>query len=209
MEKLNKSNRKLPRICAYFIDIIIVLTLTSLITQIRYINPNYDLLVKTTNEYSDCYNDYIDNKITINEYNKKMNEITYDMHKYATVNYIVSLFVVLGYFGIFQKFNNGQTIGKKIMKLRVISVDDTEVSLFNYLLRIMPIYLYGFGGIFTLLASIFLPHMIGASNLNVYISSISITNLLLSLIDIEFFLIRKDKRALHDILAKTIIIDYK
>ena len=53
-----------------------------------------------------------------------------------------------------------------------------------------------------IIACIIFPHIL-ASNVEIVISSISIINILLGFIDIEFALARKDKRSLHDLLSKT------
>ena len=95
------------------------------------------------------------------------------------------------------------------MKLKIAYIDDNEIPLVNFLLRIIPMYIYGIGGIFTLIACSCLPYLLSVNDLSVYISSISICNLLLFLIDIEFFLIRKDRRSLHDLLSKTKIVESK
>ena len=197
-----------PRIGAYVIDIIIVTILCNLISNIRFLNPSYDEFAATSEKYSDVYKDYIDGDIKIEEFNDKAESLTLKLYRYGTSNYVISLITLISYFGIFQKYNNGQTIGKKLMKIRVVGIDDGNVPIYMMILRILPMYIFGFNGMFCIIACIIFPHIL-ASNVEIVISSISIINILLGFIDIEFALARKDKRSLHDLLSKTKVIEVK
>ena len=197
-----------PRIGAYVIDIIIVTILCNLISNIRFLNPHYDEFVATSEKYSEVYKDYIDGDIKIEEFNKSAESLTVKLYRYGTSNYVISLVTLIAYFGIFQKYNKGQTIGKKLMKVRVVGIDNENVPIHLMILRILPMYIFGFNGIFCIVACIIVPHII-TSNLEIIISSISIINILLGFIDFEFALARKDKRSLHDLLSKTKVVEVK
>ncbi len=202
------TNLIFPRIGAYVIDIIIVTILCNLISNIRFLNPHYDEFVATSEKYSEVYKDYIDGDIKIEEFNKSAESLTVKLYKYGTSNYVISLVTLIAYFGIFQKYNKGQTIGKKLMKVRVVGIDNENVPIHLMILRILPMYIFGFNGIFCIVACIIVPHII-TSNLEIIISSISIINILLGFIDFEFALARKDKRSLHDLLSKTKVVEVK
>lgn len=202
----DKKNNIFSRIGAYIIDIVIVTLLCSLISNIRFLNPYYDEYTEASLKYSEYYSDYVNEKIELEEFNKKIEPITRDLYKYGTSNYIIALITIVGYFGVFQKYNNGQTIGKRILKLKVVSFEDKEVPLYLMILRIIPMVLIGYGGIFSLMTCILIPHLL-TNNVELIISSMSIINTLLGFIDAEVAIVRKDKRALHDLLSKTKVIE--
>ena len=204
--EVDREKKLMPRVGAYIIDIMIISLLCSLICGIRFLNPSYDKYNEASITYSEYYNDYLNNKITINEFNDNIGEVTYNLYKYGTSNYVIALVVIIGYLGVFQKYNKGQTIGKKVMKLKVVSVNKKNVSLINFILRIIPMYILGYGGIFNIIACIFLPHFMSSVILETWVTSVTIVNLLLALIDIEFAIIRNDRRTLHDLLTNTKLI---
>ena len=164
------------RVLAYSIDILIVLILASLITEIPIFNNKMDKYQKTYQEYQEKYNEYSkyinileqkyqdseiteeeyneliseekyqeiitskykDNKITKGEYNKIKEEINteyssiaknyiYKLNKQGIFNSIITLSTTLIYFGIIQYFLKGQTIGKKILKLKVVSASNRKL----------------------------------------------------------------------------------
>ena len=172
------------RVLAYSIDILIVLILASLITEIPIFNNKMDKYQKTYQEYQEKYNEYSkyinileqkyqdseiteeeynelileekyqeiitskykDNKITKGEYNKIKEEINteyssiaknyiYKLNKQGIFNSIITLSTTLIYFGIIQYFLKGQTIGKKILKLKVVSASNRKLNILNYILR--------------------------------------------------------------------------
>ena len=47
----------------------------------------------------------------------------------------IQFFVYLGYFAVFAFYNNGQTFGKKWLKIKVVSIVGEDLSLNNFLLR--------------------------------------------------------------------------
>ena len=53
------------RICAYALDYIFIILLTTMISGIRFLNPNYDEYVSAYNEYSEIYDDLVDGNLDI------------------------------------------------------------------------------------------------------------------------------------------------
>ena len=66
-----------------------------------------------------------------------------------TVYFILFALIPIFYFLIFEIFTNGQTIGKRVMRIRVVMKDSTPPTFGAYLLRwiIMPIDVFITGGL--------------------------------------------------------------
>lgn len=242
------------RILAYIIDSTIVLLLTVLITNIKYLNPTYDNALEKSNElqslnlsnieiqnylplyYKDSeisedeYNDlikdndyfgylivdaYSDSVITEEEYNyiiaeskKIYNEKAPQVYKDAIesnwYSYLIYLVVYFFYFVIFNIITKGITLGKKITGLQIVSLDNREATFGQYLLRSLIAY-----GYFVYLLELIVPHVIPMKYLMYVVGGLSIVMNFLQIVVSISVISNDDNRGLHDILAKTKVIDVR
>ena len=242
------------RILAYIIDSTIVLLLTVLITNIKYLNPTYDNALEKSNElqslnlsnieiqnylplyYKDSeisedeYNDlikdndyfgylivdaYSDSIITEEEYNyiiaeakKIYNEKAPQVYKDAIesnwYSYLIYLVVYFFYFVIFNIITKGITLGKKITGLQIVSLDNREATFGQYLLRSLIAY-----GYFVYLLELIVPHVIPMKYLMYVVGGLSIVMNFLQIVVSISVISNDDNRGLHDILAKTKVIDVR
>lgn len=191
------------RISAYLIDILFVFIVIGLISEIKIINPNYDKYIETYENYSEILNSYTNDEITEKEFNELYNENYYLVSKYSVSYNIIIILVIVLYFAVFQKYNNGQTLGKKFMKIRITSSTNEKVGLFSYIVRILPMYYIYIGGVIPLIINSILVYCL---NENIFINITTIISylfLLVSIISFVFICVRKDERGIHDILANT------
>ena len=119
------------RIMAYLLDIVLVFFFVQLITSIRFINPQYDKYIETADKYNKVYNSYLEKEINEIEFIEQNKENHYYLSKYSVSYNIVLVIVLIAYYGLFQKFNNGQTLGKKIMKIRVVGLENHNSSVLS------------------------------------------------------------------------------
>ena len=138
----------------------------------------------------------------INEdYNKLSNDYIYLLNKNSITNTVITLICTLLYFGVLQYFLKGQTIGKKILKIQVVSATDKKINMFTYILRtliINDVLLNTIGTVFLILAS-----------KKVYTQADSVIGTVISILEaiIIFMVItREDARGLHDVLFGTKVI---
>ncbi len=114
---------------------------------------------------------------------------------------ILTAVLYIGYFVIFACLNNGQTIGKKICKIRVVNKDGERANIFNMAIRSLFIY-----GLISQLFSVIFFNIIDAT-LFVFISVfISYVEYILMFAVIVMASFRKDGRGLHDIIGRTKVI---
>lgn len=188
----------LQRIGAYIIDYLIVFLFLLLLTFWIPTSKEYENAYKKENEFIEKITDLKKfNKDTVDEYI----EIKYTLGKENITYSLISNIILLGYFATFAYYNNGQTIGKKIMKIKVVSNDDEEVSHISFLGRTLIIH-----SVLTSIISIIFLLFIKKE---MYISTVGMLSLIQSIIfllSIFLIILRKDKRGVHDFLFKTKVI---
>ena len=130
------------RAIAYLIDIIIVVFAASMLASISYLNPQLNEYEKAYDEYSEFYDDYkanmknLKDEETIAKYKTRLEEVNYNLNKNNVYGAIISITLYIIYFAFFQKYNGGQTLGKKLTRLRV----EPNLSLPKYLLRTIVLH---------------------------------------------------------------------
>lgn len=195
------------RISAYLIDILFIFLVIGLISEIKFINPYYDKYIESYKNYSNILEEYTNGTITEEEFNNKYNDSYYLVNKYSVSYNIVIIVCIVLYYGVFQKYNNGQTIGKKLMKVRVVDNDtDKNISLINSLIRLLPMYYIYIGGLIPLIINSILIVVIGKNSFMNVSLIVSYIFLIISIVSFIFIFIRKDNRGIHDIIAKTKVI---
>ena len=138
---------KIKRICAYVIDIFIVLILVTLLSQINVLNPYKNKYDKAYEKYTEFYEENFSENTTIDYDTLKSPEYLDIMHdlSYYSISYsIIEIVVTILYFTLFPLLFDGQTIGKKIMKIRIVNDDNTCVSIINLIKRALLIDFLGY-----------------------------------------------------------------
>ena len=195
----------LKRLMAYVIDILIVSICMTPILNWSVINPYID-------EYTENYTENTELLEQANagdidpedaEYEEKIIDLNYQINKYKVVSSSISAGSLLLYFALLQWALKGQTIGKKIMKIKVVANrEDKKLNIGNYILRSLILN----NIIFTivLIVGVYLFKEDGYYNLSMIVSYLQL--LVMSIIMLMIVL-RKDFRGLHDIVAGTKVID--
>lgn len=180
------------RLGAYLLDFIIVTFIVSIITV------NFKTNNEIINKMSSLISDVASEEITLEEYSNQIFEINYEYQRAIVPSTIVSVVINVVYFIVFAFLNKGQTLGKKIFKIKVVNQDGKNPSIWNMLLR--SIWLYG---IITGIVNI-----IGVYVLNVKLFNYTSTTanyVYYGFIIISFFMViyKKDGRGIHDIIGRT------
>ena len=144
---------------------------------------------------------YATKEVAYQEFIEEYNELSYKVQKNNYIYYSVELIITIGYFIVFQTLNKGQTLGKKLLKLRVVSNEEKEVNFKNIILR--SIFLYSILPLLVTVTTIKFLNM--KTYINIYSIVTSIETMFL-ILTFGFIIYRKDKRGLHDIMANTKVI---
>lgn len=191
------------RLGAYFIDFLVIFLLNSAIAYIGFINPRYDEYKVVSEEYTQMLDDYYEKKIDINDFNAKAKDMAYDLNRTGYVYIISDVVITFLYFGLFQSITKGQTLGKKLMNIKVVSAKEKDLKWYNYFIR--AFILNGvILNLFTFVAVWFSKDMY----YKIYNVATNIDYLLMIVIFLMIML-SKDGRGLHDVLASTKVIDVR
>ncbi len=187
------------RFVAFMIDLILVSAFTSLVTAIIPTNSSID---KLYNQQVKIVENYTSRKITMQEYVNQLVDINYDIAKQTGIITLVSIAISLLYYVLYVYKNDGQSIGKKIMRIKIKKKDkNKELTMNDLLFRTMILQgtLVSIIGFCTIL---FLDK-------DTYLATNSLLNLIqYSILIISFFLVAftKEKQGLHDMVAKTEVV---
>ena len=186
------------RILAYLIDIFIVICIATILTIFIPVSEEY---TNQMNELNAVLEDYSSGDISETEYLEKFNDISYIVNKESVQVSIVSVVLSTIYFVVLAYYMNGQTFGKKIMKIQVVSANSKKLTMNNYLIRSLIVDSILMNAI-SIIAILFLEK---SSYLKVYDATSTIFGAIYVVI-FAMILFRQDGRGLHDLLANTKVI---
>jgi len=193
-----KEAHTAQRIAAYIIDIIMV----SIITLILACGiPRSDKYKKAV-EDNDTLVDKILNNENDEDYINKFYENEYFIEKETFSENLIEISITIGYFVIFAFLNKGQTVGKKLVKIRVVSKDETDASYIQLFGRSLII-----NDCFYAIVSLIIINLIKPNQFLYTIGVLGFVHSLVLICTILMAICRKDKRGLHDIIVKTKVVE--
>ncbi len=184
------------RFCAYIVDYVIVALIASLFARVPILNPNYD-------KYMEEYNKYIESvKTSLNDSaSDEIIDNSYAMTKLGVNITIINLVVGAIYFVGFQYLNKGQTLGKKMLKIRMVDDNNERPKLYQVLIHSIIINSL----LTTTISVITLLCLSKATYLNIS-EVVQIIDMGLLFGSFGCMIIRKDGKGIHNILAHTNVI---
>lgn len=207
-EKINQENKpkKSPdikamfsqRVLAFLIDLVFLSIISFFIT---FFVPVSDTASKLYEEQNRVLEGYVEGTVSMEEYVNQMIDLGYDIAKHTVIVTIVTIVISLLYYVVYPCYNNGQTFGKKLMKIKIKKTNDTELSMNDLLVRSM-INNSIFVNIVNLILVLFLSKELYL-NTSSLLSTIQYLVLIISLIMIAF---TKNAQGLHDKVCKTEVV---
>lgn len=185
------------RLLAYILDTLIISIVASLI--IVFI-PMEEVDTKDANNTMESY---LEGEITANEYIKEVSTVNYELEQSRIPSYIVSLSLMFIYFVIVQYKLGGQTVGKKILNIKVESTKG-KLNVNQLIFRSLIINEIAFNMLN--LVSIF---VFKNATFSIVSGVLNMANVALILICAVMVIANKDKRGLHDMIAKTKVVELK
>lgn len=189
---------KLKRITAYILDILFVYFIAAALFMLPIFKNDYKNYMDTTTEYLE----YIAT-LGSGEADRDIElDYVYSISKSSQPLSIITCGLLFLYFGVFAYILKGQTLGKKIMKLKV--VPDKGKSLDVNLFMIRAIILTN---LLPKIASIIVLTKLSPSNWLIAENIISEISNIITFLILGFMIFRDDERGLHDLICKTKVVD--
>ena len=187
------------RLLAFIIDLIIVFSLSSLLTSFIPVNQKVSGYYE---KLEDLVNNVTEKQVKLNNYIDEVNSITYEINRESVLEGILDIVIYLLYFIVLPMYNNGQTFGKKLLRIRVTSNSAKQIDSNSLLLRALLLYNI-WAKILLIILIVFINKQmyIKISNYAEYVQLILMATIVLTI------LLRKDRRGLHDLVAKTKVIE--
>ena len=194
---------KFKRLIAFLLDMILVYIFANLLFMVCF-NDSYVKNLKSSEEYLSTINSILeankkekDKQVILD----KTKEINYNFLKSGTTLTIITLTIEIMYFVFAQYFNKGQTLGKKLMKIRIKQQDEEKLNAGLFVLRESVL--------FVLPIQIIDVICLISTKMNTYfIINNATTNIqnLITIAIIAFILFRSDGRGLHEMLSHTEVV---
>ena len=198
MKNDTKNAVFLQRLVAYLIDGFII---TMIISMIASLFVNSDAIQKINNELVDLINKLQTNDVSYLTYIKEVSVLELELAKQSGITTIVTLFVEILYFVVFQIYNSGQTIGKKIMKIKVIS-NNGELTMNQMIVRSLLI-----NSVLLNMISLVAVTFINDPMQYLYVfGSFESIQYLFVIVTTLMIMFRKDHLSLHDMITNTRVI---
>ena len=208
---------KRARISAFLVDIFFVVVLTVLICNVSFLNPGLYTSDDAYTKYMEVYDELLTNvnttdEVKINEINDKMKVVVKDYEKSNKFIYLYYLIFTFIYFVIFQWWNKGQTLGKKLFKLKVVDDNEENPNIFKYILRTLfngSSLIMGVNFILLVRLIFLFIGGIGTNTFyNIYLGT-QYAAYIFELVFIVVYLVNKKNKGLDDIIAGTKVISTK
>ena len=190
----------MQRLLAYLIDYIII----SLIFSLFALSFNTTTLNDINDQINETMNKIVNidtEKDNLEQLNNQLIDLQYKYQQESKTATAISRLITFVYFTIFQYLNKGQTIGKKILKIKVVNKEEKEPNFLTMFLRTFIVQ-----GILTTTISLLAIFILTKE---LYMETYVILNSTMSIFVVVcalMVLYRKDRRGLHDMMAGSQVI---
>ncbi len=198
-------NKKKPfvykRVIAYVIDLLIVTLISGILTVVFTDNSSYE---KDTERMLDLTQKYTSKEINDEEYYKQFDELNYQMTLDSVSVTAITCGVSIIYYVILCYYCHGITLGKYIMKIKIVSSNGKKLNLGNYLLRCLVINM-----VLSNFINVFLVETLSKTSFLSIYSKVSNGFTLLLLLSFILVMYREDGRGVEDFMGNTKIVNIK
>ena len=182
------------RLFAYIIDVIIVSVIASIFIDIPMLNPYVEKYVELSENILGIYAG------TSSIENVDLIKLQYEFIYYSFYSSLIILIVKVLYFIVFQYFNKGQTIGKALLKIRLVS-ERGKLKFHQVLITSLIVC-----NILTSAVNLFVLRNLNMDTYLTVSNVISYIEIIIAVTVVIMINMRKDGKGLHDLLTKTKVV---
>ena len=188
----------IKRLTAFVLDMVIITIVVSLISIPFTMNNQNNK--KIDEELNTIVENFKEEKISSKEYFHQVLDLSYEQQRQNGIVSIIGIIVYIFYFIVLPVYYEGRTIGKKVLKIKIVS-DKKELTMNQVMFRNMI-------NNFILIDLLLIVISIGSKDMfiNGYLILISIQYIII-ITSIIMIISRQDKKSLPDILFKTKVIE--
>lgn len=125
---------------AYIIDIVLVMIMASLITSFIPNKKINDLSLEYSEFVYENFNKMDSEDFDIDGFNEELDDYTYQISKASIGSNLVLISIYVLYFIGFNRYNNGQTVGKKLLKIEITDKDGNVPNIKQLCIRGLILY---------------------------------------------------------------------
>lgn len=184
---------------AHIIDVIIVFLISALITSFIPVSQKAETISENIIDLSTGVSE---NKIALEKYNDELQNLNYELIKETVIVSLANIVVYLLYFVVYPVYNNGQTFGKKLFKLKIINKNNEPLNMNNLLVRTLILHKIAIN-----LISLTLILIISKSSFIFINNILNCFQYLIFGIILFMIILNKNGRGLHDVLSNTIVVN--
>ncbi|MBP3799449.1 MAG: RDD family protein [Bacilli bacterium] len=184
------------RFLAYLVDIILVSIVATLIA-LPFRTESVD---KVDNQILEVTQKALQGKIKTETYTTQLNELAYQKAKLDGISNIIIILISVLNFIVYQGITKGQTIGKKLLKIKIVKINGNELTFNDLIFRnLLNNFIF-----FDILLAVFA--LIGRKPYIYGYRSINIVETILLIVSVFMIAIRKDGRSVMDLLTNTMVV---
>ena len=131
--KIKQTNKALfiERFMAFVIDLLLVYLIASFVS---YPFINEEKTEKLNHESMELVEKFTDNKIGMEDFTLDYINLYYRISRNSGITSLIIIFVEVCYYVVYQTYRSGQTLGKRLMKIRVVS-DNGDLTMNQMIFR--------------------------------------------------------------------------
>ena len=197
------SKSTFRRLLAYIIDIIIVAVIASALSSVKIFNPRLEKYGETYDGYMTFIEESLKDtsKLQDLQNSPEYKNYVYEIAYYGLYSSIITVIISFLYFVVFQYFTDGQTGGKKLLGIKIVSQkEDKKLSFGQLTIRACII-----NSVLINIITIICLVALSKASFTKAQNYIEIVEMAIVFISIGMLLYRKDGRGLHDMIAGTVV----
>ena len=180
----------LKRFLAYLIDIILVGTIMGIISAI-FTTKNATVL---SNQFLELNEQVINTKLDFGIYYSSLDRENFMIN-------IINCVIIILYFVVLPLYKNGQTLGKKIFKIKIVREDKEDLTANELIIRNIVV-----NGLLNTFLAFCLVFLLSGFEYFTITSILGFIQFVLVVVSACMIIFRKDKKGLHDIITKTKVV---
>lgn len=185
------------RFLAYLIDIILVGTIMGIISAI-FTTKNATVL---SNQFLELNEQVINTKLDFGIYYSRVADITLSLDRENFIINIINCVIIILYFVVLPLYKNGQTLGKKIFKIKIVREDKEDLTANELIIRNIVV-----NGLLNTFLAFCLVFLLSGFEYFTITSILGFIQFVLVVVSACMIIFRKDKKGLHDIITKTKVV---